>query len=372
MAYTGTNNLNQLDVGRPLDTEQGSVLGAALREAKLVFKTVLLKKHNPDGSLIPLVSAELSDDAVITAKIADLAVTGAKIADSTLRVDSLIDLSITGGKLADDIIIDRHVADGAILTAALADLAVTNAKLAGSISGDKILSDATVDANRAITGDHIKDGTIPSRAIASLDLAKLNGAQDAYILVGSGTNWTAVALSGDATIDNLGRLTLSAVERVATFGDAKAPGQDGGAAPATTWFTRDLAPFNDPTPLMSWAGNAFSLPAGTYQIWAACPGYDDSRHQARLFVNKPDGSDDVLVMGSSVKNGNSACSNSIISGIFTVGADDWSMEIQHWFEKNTAKNLGTAVSSSPKSTGPTVYYPAHKEIYTNGWVRRLS
>tara|TARA_R100001443_G_C3341350_1_gene174545 strand:- start:56 stop:1357 length:1302 start_codon:yes stop_codon:yes gene_type:complete len=78
-------------------------------------------------------SRVLADDAVLTANITDANVTTAKIAAD----------AITGAKIADDAINSEHYTDGSIDTAHIADDQVTLAKMAGLARGKIIYGDAS-------------------------------------------------------------------------------------------------------------------------------------------------------------------------------------------------------------------------------------
>jgi len=78
-------------------------------------------------------SRVLADDAVLTANITDANVTTAKIAND----------AITGAKIADDAINSEHYTDGSIDTAHIADDQVTLAKMAGLARGKIIYGDSS-------------------------------------------------------------------------------------------------------------------------------------------------------------------------------------------------------------------------------------
>ena len=78
-------------------------------------------------------SRVLADDAVLTANITDANVTTAKIATD----------AITGAKIADDAINSEHYTDGSIDTAHIADDQVTLAKMAGLARGKIIYGDSS-------------------------------------------------------------------------------------------------------------------------------------------------------------------------------------------------------------------------------------
>jgi len=94
-----------------------------------------------------LVSTDIADGVITTAKIAADAVTDAKIADDVVGTEHLtaneVDTAalgadaVTGAQLADDAVNSEHYTDGSIDTAHIADANVTNAKLAATLQVGK-------------------------------------------------------------------------------------------------------------------------------------------------------------------------------------------------------------------------------------------
>ena len=125
----------------------------------------------------------IATDAVVTAKIKDLNVTTGKLA-----LDA-----VTNAQLADDAVQTENIKDGEVKTADIADDNVTVGKL---------------DIVNAET-----DGQVLSWSAADTKLKWTSALTDdlasSKILVGNGTDKAAaVSLSGDATIDNTGALTI--------------------------------------------------------------------------------------------------------------------------------------------------------------------
>ena len=79
-------------------------------------------------------------------------------------------------KIADDAIKSEHYTDLSILNAHIGDLQVTGGKIANdTITATQIKSHATLDANRAIGANHIKDGNVTRVKLAAdvIDSSKL-------------------------------------------------------------------------------------------------------------------------------------------------------------------------------------------------------
>lgn len=378
MSYDATDNLTDLDVSKPTDAELRSVLGQAIRELKTVFKNVLLVKHNDDGSFRGIETSDLVDDIISTIKIADDAVVSSKIAAQAIIEEHFSDACVPAGALQEECIAANNFTAGCIPATAFSDSTIATARLIGDITGDKIKSSATVDGDRAISTDHIKDTSVTNGKINDVAVGKITGGADAKIIVCNGTTPAFVTMSGDATISNTGVVTLTASIKTATFGDLKSRGTAGGAVAAIdTWNERDLGEISDEGELMTFTGNEFSLPVGKYYFYAKVPGCGVGLHQARLFADQ-DTSDAVLLWGSSetaptVRNSADSGSdyiqnNSVISGVFEITDATWLLSIQHWVTAtNGSWDQGIAATSD--NTTP---YANHREVYTQGYLIKLS
>ena len=120
---------------------------------------------------------KFASSSVTTDKIADNAVTMAKLAGGTLPTDitvasaNIVDLSVstadiaadavTGAKIADDSINSEHYVDGSIDTAHIADSQITAAKLANTTITDSKL------ASNAVTTSKITDANVTTAKIAN-------------------------------------------------------------------------------------------------------------------------------------------------------------------------------------------------------------
>lgn len=138
-------------------------------------------------------AAQLADNAVDTAAIANLAVTGAKIANDTITatqiapnaigLSELADGAVDGAAVASSAITEAKIATGAVTNTKLGDAAVTNAKIAdgtiadtklnladGSINGSKLVTASVTAmqlASNAVTTAKVADSAITTAKIAS-------------------------------------------------------------------------------------------------------------------------------------------------------------------------------------------------------------
>ena len=87
------------------------------------------------------------------------------IPNNTVGTGSLVNDSVTSDKLSDSTTVD---ANRAVTTNHIRDLAVTTAKIAANAITDvKLSSDAAVDANRAVNTNHIKDLAVTTAKVAA-------------------------------------------------------------------------------------------------------------------------------------------------------------------------------------------------------------
>jgi hypothetical protein len=117
--------------------------------------------------------------------------------------------------------------------------------------------------------------------------------------------------------------------------DQKAQNTEGGTFTSGAWRTRDLnTEVTDTGGNCSLSSNQFTLAAGTYEIWAAVPGFNVYRHQARL-QNVTAGT--TLLTGSSETAGatDTTVTRSFVVGRFTV-AGSQALEIQHQCQQTMA------------------------------------
>ncbi|SRR6266487_85673 len=297
---------------------------------------------------------DLRDSAVSTAKIAPGAVTTGELATGAVTTVKIADApnGVGAGK----------VNDAAIGTAQLINDAVDATKLKDS---------ASVDSDRAVTSDHIRDSSVTSAKIAANAVtgAKLVAGSSGQILVASsGGVFTAVTMSGDATINASGVVTVGA------SGHAKVVERAGntvvaGANTAAAWNVRGVTvawvkEYETVTSLVTiGASGKISLAAGTYIIEVTVPGYKVDEHIARLARYN---SSDVLqetAYGTSEMSTAAAVvqtSSSILAKMAFAASDYF--KVEHWTKTaNATDGMG-----HPSSSGGTY------EVYTQIRIQRIA
>lgn len=113
------------------------------------------------------------------------------------------------------------------------------------------------------------------------------------------------------------------------FVDEKSNNTEGGTFTSGDWRTRVLNTTRGTNSIAgsSLSSNQFTLPSGTYKIYATCPALGVSLHKARL-QNITDGT--TVLIGSSERTDNTdtVSTNSIVSGTFTINSQK-TFELQH-------------------------------------------
>jgi len=104
------------------------ILDGAITSGKLGSSAVLTAALNDAA----VTAAKLASDAVETAKIVDDAVTSAKILDGAVGTSKLAAASVTNAKIGTDAVQSSNILDAAVITSKLNDGAVTSAKLGAS------------------------------------------------------------------------------------------------------------------------------------------------------------------------------------------------------------------------------------------------
>jgi len=370
MSYDGINNLNQLSTATPLDGASQAELALAIREIKAVLKNVLLAAHTPNGALRGINVNSLDAGSVGTAQLIDLAVTSAKLAALAVLTEKIADAAITAAKLADGSVTADKIAAGAVTTAAYANSSIPLTALAQVLTGVYIGSSEVDDSLRAIGPNHIKNLAVLDRAINGMSVTKLEGGVAGQIAVRGESGWSAVTPAGGLTYDPLtGTFSIETPATAAYFGDLKARGANGGASAAGAWTTRDLGEIEDGRNLMTFVGNSFKLIPGSYFFFARCPVAGAvGKHQARLFRDNGDSTNEILLWGSSEQNAASQSGYSIVQGTLLVENEDHLHKLEHWAE-NTVATTGFGIASSSDNT---TVYGNHSEVYTSGYILRLA
>ena len=178
---------------------------------------------------------EEQNQTILTSDIKDGAVTSAKILDGTIATADIADDAITmaklaGGTLPTDITVaSANLVNGTVDTVDIADDAVTAAKLSNSVdaaitantakttnqthTGDVTGSVALTIASGAVNSAKIADGAIVNddvNASAAIAHTKLAAIPDGQVIIGNGSTVpTAVAISGDVTLANTGAVTIA-------------------------------------------------------------------------------------------------------------------------------------------------------------------
>jgi len=127
--------------------------------------------------------------------------------------------------------------------------------------------------------------------------------------------------------------------------DQKASGTVSGTFTASAWQTRTLNTTIGSNTITdsSLSSNRFTLPSGTYRIFATAPAYTVNRHKAKL-RNITDSSD-TLIGTSEYTAPASATTCSLIKGIFTISFSK-TFEIQHQCQTTSTGTTGFGVESN--------------------------
>jgi len=101
------------------------------------------------------------------------------IPNNTVSTNSIVDDAVTSAKLRDDASVD---ANRAVTTNHIRDLAVTTGKLADdAVTADKLRDDAATDANRAVTTNHIRDLAVSTGKLADNAVTDAKLSSDASV-----------------------------------------------------------------------------------------------------------------------------------------------------------------------------------------------
>lgn len=353
--YNEITTISGIDVNTPVvGAAPISELDDAIRQVKGLLKAFLAVAHDDAGTIKAnaVVTAALNNGAVSTDKLADLAVTSAKLATDAVETVKIKDGAVTSEKLASSAVGTTGLVDGSVSTAKLADDAVTTPKIAANaVDGAKLLSDPTVDANRAVSSNHIKNGAITAEklAAASISADKLN-VTGSNVLLWKGATLEAVQLGGVLGFDSLdtgttpptlklkfasvteaGELEYFRLEQRAASGTA------GGGSTANTYVHRSglWVEASDPYGLVVASGGSFTFAEdGTFLFRAALPAYSVGKHRARLWNTTTGG---TLLLGTVAVASPGNQNMSYIQGMVAVAAGTV-LKIEHWTELTVATN----------------------------------
>ena len=167
--------------------DSDEIAADAVGDSEIDYAAVTLADFTNDANF--LTTVDISDDTNLAAG------TGATLTGDTISVD--LGTTIESAEITDGTIAAADLAADAVVNAAIADNAVTTAEIGTA---------GLTDANKVLTTDASGDPQWEDRSnFATSTLTSAN------IFVGNGSNVaTGVALSGDATIDNTGALSLAA------------------------------------------------------------------------------------------------------------------------------------------------------------------
>ncbi len=234
--------------------------------------------------------ADIDGDAVTTPKIKDDAVTGPKIIDGAIGLSHLL--------AADQGTFLHHGAAGWELLPPGTDGQVLTTKGAAA---DAIWS--VVPGVTTVAPNNITPGSAGEHLVTDGDGNTAWEPQPATAAAGVITRNSKVCIR-----------------------DEKSSGSYSGSSTAGT-NTRVLTDIEDASGIgATLAANVISLPAGVYHIYATCPAYQVTGHQA--FLYKTNGTATEIVTGSSAFCGTGFESSSIIDGTFTLLVDS-TLEIRH-------------------------------------------
>lgn len=136
----------------------------------------------------------------------------------------------------------------------------------------------------------------------------------------SGTFSESLTISGTPVVGRAPYINLQ---------DRKTSGTSGGTFTSGAWRTRVLNTIvADDTGEVTLSSNQFTLPAGTYQIYAIAPAYNCSRNSTRL-RNITDGSNTLIGTGAyTVDTTANVTGIATVTGKFTISASK-TFELQH-------------------------------------------
>jgi len=298
---------------------------------------------------------DLRDAAVATAKIADNAVTSAKIA--------------TGQVLA------THLGSKVVAAVAIADNTITATQMAAaSVDATVLKSDATGAAG-AVTAEHLRTGAVTAAKLGAqsvgADALMVGSVAGQLLLAGTAPyKFAAKTMSGDATIDQNGLLTLT-TKQTCELVERTNNGVAAGGAVTGTWQIRGAATNWVEAwrvPVASFAtfdaGGKVTLPVGTYYVEASAPAFKTGKHICRLVRYNVSNVVQETFYGSSSTSPAAAAlvtTTSVKAKITVANSNDY-LQLEHYSELTEAVDgLGQAASS-----GGTY------EVYARMLIQRLS
>ena len=367
MSYEDQNSLNDLDVAMPLDGATPQELLDAFRQLKAVVKNALLTAHLPDGRLRQGAYSDLAANSVGAAQISDGAVTAGKLDALCVTTEKLADLSVTSAKLADGSVTEDKYAAASIPAAAFKSNTIPLTALSGYVTREYLSSHASNDLLRAVTANAIADNAVVDRTIQSMSIEKLTGGSDDSFLFRVGGAWASVALSGALTYDSTtNTFVVESGLKAVIVGDVKGHLAAGGAGVAGVWNLRTLGEISDPDSIISFSANKFKLLKGKYLLRIECPASGVGKHQA-LLKDATNGA--VLIWGTAENSpATGSQTKSVITGVFEVTDENVEHAVEHHIQ-NTVGSNDFGVPSGATNAAP---YDGHVEVYTYGFIVKIS
>jgi len=206
---------------------EADVLDDSITTAKLADSAVTADKLMNAA----VTALKIADSAVQANKIATGAVLESKLADNAVTVNKIAAAAVNATKLADGSVLEAKIANNAVTVNKVADLAISAAKIANGAVTTLKLADLAVDASKlaagAVTTAKFAAGLTPVEVVSTLPTTGNFEGRQAYLTTDdkvyryTGTAWTAAVAAANVT----GQLTDAQIAAVAA---AKLTGQIAG------------------------------------------------------------------------------------------------------------------------------------------------
>jgi hypothetical protein len=368
--YDNQNSLNDLDVATPMNGASPQELLLAIRQLKAIVKNALLVSHTPNGKLREGSFSNLSPNSVGTAQIQNDAVTVDKLADAAVTTEALIDEAVTADKLADGAVTEDKYGPASIPQSAFQDNTIPLSALAGFVTANYLSASLTEDSLRSVTSSAIANRAVTDRTVNDVAIGKLTGGIDNDMLLKIAGIWTAIPFGGGVSFNPItNEFEVNSGLKIAVVGDVKSRGSFGGVnAPSGTWLRRTLGEIADPFDLLTFSSNRFKLAVGKYLYVILVPACGVGQHQARLFDST---NTEPVAWGTPAQAFTATLvnSNSIIVGFQEVTDPNVELEVQHWMQSSAGNSQEMGY---PASSDATSSYPSHSEVYTIGFLMKIS
>ncbi|TPW20816.1 MAG: hypothetical protein FD126_1304 [Elusimicrobia bacterium] len=217
--------------------------------ATAVVDGVISSGKIADGAVV---SGKLGVNSIVTVNIQDGVVSSAKIADGAVSSGKILDGGVASGKLAVNAIVAVNIQDGAVTSAKLADGAVSSGKIAdGGVVSGKLGAAAVLTANiqdGAVTSAKLAEGSVSSGKIADGGVAtgKLADLSVATIKLQDSAVTFAKLADGAVASDKIqaggiasGKLAANAVLSSSILDGAVTTAKIGGGAVTTAKFAAE-------------------------------------------------------------------------------------------------------------------------------------